>query len=226
MDRIDMNAKKLASYIDHTLLKPQASENDISRVCREAIEYGFFSVCINPSYVSLVSNFLKNSSVKVCSVLGFPFGANTLDVKILEAKKAIQDGANEIDMVINLGAMKSGKYQQVKDEINAIVEQVKQYNNTAVKVIIETGLLNRDEKILACKIVKESKADFVKTSTGFNTSGATIADVKLLRQVVGPNFAIKASGGIRTYNNAMQLINAGANRLGTSSGVLILKEII
>ncbi|TRO42899.1 deoxyribose-phosphate aldolase [Candidatus Bathyarchaeota archaeon] len=221
-----MNAKKLASYIDHTLLKPQASENDISRVCREAIEYGFFSVCINPSYVSLVSNFLKNSSVKVCSVLGFPFGANTLDVKILEAKKAIQDGANEIDMVINLGAMKSGKYQQVKDEINAIVEQVKQYNNTAVKVIIETGLLNRDEKILACKIVKESKADFVKTSTGFNTSGATIADVKLLRQVVGPNFAIKASGGIRTYNNAMQLINAGANRLGTSSGVLILKEII
>lgn len=221
-----MNAKKLASYIDHTLLKPQASENDISRVCREAIEYGFFSVCINPSYVSLVSNFLKNSSVKVCSVLGFPFGANTLDVKILEAKKAIQDGANEIDMVINLGAMKSGKYQQVKDEINAIVEQVKQYNNTAVKVIIETGLLNRDEKILACKIVKESKADFVKTSTGFNTSGATIADVKLLRQVVGPNFAIKASGGIRTYNNAIQLINAGANRLGTSSGVLILKEII
>ena len=217
---------ELAGLIDHTILKPYSSEHDIERICQEAIEYGFWSVCVNPSYVSLASHFAKNTKVKVCSVLGFPFGANTLEVKIHEAKKAIQDGANEIDMVINLGALRSGKYEIVKNEIEKVVEQGKSQSNTIIKVIIETGLLNEKDKILACELVKKSGADFVKTSTGFNAPGATISDVKLLRKIVGPDFGVKASGGIKTLHDALRLIDAGANRIGTSSGVAIIKEMI
>ena len=215
---------EFANLIDHTLLKPYSSEDDIKRICQEAIEYGFWSVCVNPSYVSLASHCVSNTSVKVCSVLGFPFGANTLEVKIHEAKKAIQDGANEIDMVINLGALRSGKYEIVKDEIEKVVNQGKNQKNTIIKVIIETGLLTQKEKVLACQIVKESGADFVKTSTGFNAPGATVKDVKLLRKIVGPDFGVKASGGIRTYSDTLKMIKAGANRIGTSSGVAILNE--
>lgn len=218
--------KELAGLIDHTLLKPYSSECDIERICQEAKEYGFCSVCINPSYVSLASQFVRNTKVKVCSVLGFPFGANTLEVKIHEAKKAIQDGANEIDMVINLGALRSGKYEIVKNEIEKVVAQGKNQRNTIIKVIIETGLLTEKEKILVCQLVKQSGADFVKTSTGFNASGATVSDVKLLRNIVGPDFGVKASGGIRTLNDTLKLIEAGANRIGTSSGVAILKEML
>lgn len=217
---------EFANLIDHTLLKPYSSEDDIKRICQEAIEYGFWSVCVNPSYVSLAFNCVSNTSVKVCSVLGFPFGSNTLEVKILEAKKAIQDGANEIDMVINLGALRSGKYDVVKKEIEKVVDQGKSQKNTIIKVIIETGLLTNKEKILACQFVKESGADFVKTSTGFNAPGATVSDVKLLRKIVGPDFGIKASGGIRTYFEMANLIKAGANRIGTSSGVAIINEIM
>jgi deoxyribose-phosphate aldolase len=217
---------ELAGLIDHTLLKPYSSEDDIKRICQEAIEYGFWSVCVNPNYVSLASQYVKNSSVKVCSVLDFPFGANTLEVKIHEAKKSIQDGANELDMVINLGALRSGKYDIVKNEIEKVVEQGKSQRNTIIKVIIETGLLTEKEKILACELVKKSEADFVKTSTGFNAPGATVTDVELLRKIVGPDFGVKASGGIRTLNDALKLIEAGANRIGTSSGVAIIKEMI
>jgi deoxyribose-phosphate aldolase len=217
---------ELANLIDHTLLKPYSSEEDIKRICQEAIEYGFWSVCVNPSYVSLASHCVRNTNVKVCSVLSFPFGSNTLEVKLLEAKKAIQDGANEIDMVINLGALRSGRYEIVKNEIKKVVDQGKSQKNTIIKVIIETGLLTKKEKIFACKIVQESGADFVKTSTGFNGPGATVSDVKLLRKIVGPDFGVKASGGIRTYINMLKLIEAGANRIGTSSGIAILNEII
>jgi deoxyribose-phosphate aldolase len=217
---------ELAGLIDHTILKPYSSEHDIERLCQEAIEYGFWSVCVNPSYVSLASHFVRNTKVKVCSVLGFPFGANTLEVKVYEAKKAIQDGADEIDMVINLGALRSGKYEIVKNEIEKVVEQGKSQRNTIIKVIIETGLLTEKEKILACELVKKSEADFVKTSTGFNALGATVTDVELLRKIVGPDFGVKASGGIRTLNDALKLIEAGANRIGTSSGVAIIKEMI
>jgi len=221
-----MSKEELAGLIDHTLLKPHASEDEVRRICQEAINYGFWSVCINPSYVSFASHFVRNECVKVCSVMGFPFGANTLEVKIHEAKKAIQDGANEIDMVINLGALKSGNYEIVKREIESVVEQGKRQGDTIIKVIIETGLLSEKEKVLACELVKESGADFVKTSTGFNVSGATVSDVELLRDIVGSDFGVKASGGIRTYNDALKMIGAGANRIGTSSGVAIISEII
>ena len=217
---------ELACMIDHTLLKPDSTENDIERLCQEAIEYGFWSVCVNPSYVSLASDLVKNTRVNVCSVVAFPFGATALDVKILEAKKAIQDGANEIDMVINIGALRSGKYGTIKNEIEKVVEEGKKQGNKTIKVIIETGLLTKKEKILACQFVKESRADFIKTSTGFNASGATVSDVTLLRKIVGPDFGVKASGGIRTLNDTIKLIEAGANRIGTSSGVAILNEII
>jgi deoxyribose-phosphate aldolase len=217
---------KLANLIDHTLLKPYSSEDDIKRICKEAIEYGFWSVCVNPSYVALAFDCVGNTDVKICSVLGFPFGSNTLEVKVLEAKKAIQDGANEIDMVINLGAIRSGKYETAKKEIKKVVDQAKIQKDIIIKVIIETGLLNNEEKIHACQLVKESGADFVKTSTGFNAPGATVSDVKLLRKIVGPDFGVKASGGIRTYLDVLKMIEAGANRIGTSSGVAILNEIV
>ncbi|MDH5438364.1 MAG: deoxyribose-phosphate aldolase [Candidatus Bathyarchaeota archaeon] len=216
--------EKLAKLIDYTLLKPDATKDDIKRLCEEAKKYGFWSVCVNPTYVSLANDILRETDVKVCSVVGFPLGANTPEVKALEAERAVNDGASEIDMVINIGALKSRDYELVEEDIRKVVERAKARKDTVVKVIIETGLLTEDEKVLACRLVKESGADFVKTSTGFNAPGATVHDVKLMRSVVGSNFGLKASGGIKTHRDATKLIEAGANRIGTSSGVAIIGE--
>ena len=216
--------KQLAMLIDHTLLKPNATKDDIARLCEEAKKYGFWSVCVNPSYVSLATDILGESDVKVCSVVGFPLGANTPEVKAFEAEKAVSDGAREIDMVINIGALKSRDYELVNRDMRIVVERAKAQKDTVVKVIIETGLLTEDEKVLVCRLVKEAGADFVKTSTGFNAHGATVYDVKLIRNTVGPNFGVKASGGIRTYRDAIKLIRAGATRIGTSLGVVIIGE--
>lgn len=216
--------EQLAKLIDHTILKPTATKTDIRRLCDEAKKYGFWSVCVNPTYVSLATTILKKTPVKVCSVTGFPLGANTSEVKALEAEKAIIDGASEIDMVLNIGALKSHEDELVMRDIREVVGRAKSQRETVVKVIIECGLLTEDEKIFACKLVKESGADFVKTSTGFNAPGANVHDVKLIRNVVGSDLGIKASGGIRTYRDAIKLIEAGANRIGTSSGVAIILE--
>ena len=216
--------EQIAKLIDHTLLTPDATKDDIQRLCEEAKKYGFWSVCVNPNYVSLATNILGETHVRVCSVVGFPLGANKPEVKAFEAERAINDGAHEIDMVLNVGALKSRDYELVKEDIREVVERAKTRKDTIVKVIIETGLLKEDEKVLACKLVKESGADFVKTSTGFNAPGANVHDVSLLRSAVGSNFGVKASGGIRTYCDATKLIEAGANRIGTSSGVAIMAE--
>ena len=221
-----ISKEELAGLIDHTILKPQTSEIEVAKICQEAINYGFWSVCVNPSYVSFASRSIRNKPIRVCSVVGFPFGSNTVEVKVHEATKAIQDGANEIDMVINLGALKSGNNELVRHEIESVVEAGKCQKDTIIKVIIETGLLSEKEKIRVCELVKNSGADFVKTSTGFNSSGATTSDVELLRNVVGSDFGVKASGGIRSYDDAIKMIEAGANRIGTSSGVAIINEII
>ena len=221
-----LSKKEMARFIDHTLLKPAATRDDINYLCQEALSFNFYSVCVNPVYVSLASKILQGSDVKVCCVVGFPFGSNVSEVKAFEAEKAILDGANEIDMVISLGALKSGELEEVRNDIQGVVRKAKlAKKDVKVKVIIETGLLSKEEKIIACKLVKESGADFVKTSTGINSTGATIEDIILLRKCVGSEFGVKASGGIRSYEAAINLINAGASRLGTSSGSKIINEI-
>lgn len=213
-------APELAKYIDHTLLKPNATEAEIIKLCEEAKKYGFASVCVNPSYVSLASKLLKGSSVKVCTVVGFPLGATSTFTKVMETRDAIANGANEIDMVINVGALKSKNYDLVKSDIARVVEAAA---GNCVKVIIETALLTNEEKIKACELAKEAGADFVKTSTGFSSGGATVEDVELMRKVVGPNMGVKASGGIRDYQTAQQMIKAGATRIGASASVAIIK---
>jgi len=199
----------LNSLIDHTLLKPTTTQTEILQLCDETKKYKFWSVCVNPVWVKLA----KEQGVKVCSVIGFPLGANTLAVKVAEARQAIKDGAEELDVVIT-------KPTEIKKTVAAVLPVA---NNKIIKVIIETCYLTNQEKILAAKLVKQSGADFVKTSTGFGPGGATVADVKLLRKVVGPDFGVKASGGIKTKEQAMDLVAAGANRLGTSSGVDICR---
>jgi len=194
-----LDKKKLARLIDHTLLRADATRDDIKRLCQEAKKFGFWSACVNPYYVSLASEILKNSDVKICSVVGFPLGANTSETKVYEAEKAVNDGASEVDMVMNIGALKSGDCELVKRDIQRVVKRVKSQKDTIVKVIIETGLLTDDEKVFASKLVKEAGADFVKTSTGFNNYGATVHDVRLIRKTVGARFGVKASGGIKTY---------------------------
>ncbi len=211
----------IASIIDHTLLKPEATEDDIKKVCAEAIEYKFKSVCINTSYVSLVSRLLSGSGVVTCCVVGFPLGASSTRAKVDETYDALKNGAKEIDMVINIGALKSGDWNTVKRDIEGVTNACK--GRALVKVILETSLLNDEEKIRACTIAKMAGADFVKTSTGFNKGGATIEDIILMRKVVGPNMGVKASGGIRDTETARAMIEAGANRLGTSSGINIVK---
>lgn len=221
-----INKKDMARLIDHTLLKPAATKDDIVLLCKEAISFDFYSVCVNPVYVLFASKILSKSKVKVCCVVGFPLGSNASEVKAFEAEKAILDGADEIDMVINLGALKTGDIKEVKQDIQGVVDKAKlAQKDVKVKVIIETGLLSKKEKISACKLVKDSGADFVKTSTGINSTGATVEDIKLIRKIVGSDFGVKASGGIRTYKDAEDLIDAGASRLGTSSGSKIIKEI-
>lgn len=213
---------KINKYIDHTLLKPEATEKEIHDLCEEAIEYDFMSVCVQPYWVSKVSVFLNDTDVKVCTVVGFPHGANTKEVKAFEAKQAVQKGADEVDMVINIGAAKEGKFDTIREEISAVAEAVK--GQALLKVILETALLTDDEIVSVSEAAKAAGADFVKTSTGFSTGGATLADVSLMRQTVGPDMGVKASGGVRTYADALAFIEAGATRLGASSGKAIVDE--
>ena len=211
---------KLNKYIDHTLLKPDASQEQIATLIEEAKKYDFASVCVNPTWVSFAAQALKGTDVKVCTVIGFPLGANTPELKAFETSDAIQNGANEIDMVINIGSLKSQNFDLVEKDIRAVVEAAK---GTLVKVIIETCLLTDEEKVKACQIAQEAGADFVKTSTGFSTGGATVADVALMRKTVGPDMGVKASGGARSYEDALAFIKAGATRIGASSGVAIME---
>ncbi|MBN1755372.1 deoxyribose-phosphate aldolase [bacterium] len=212
----------LASLIDHTMLKPEASRDDILRLCDEALEYKFASVCVNPCWVDLCANKLKGSGVKVCSVIGFPLGATTTRVKRLEAEEAIAHGAAEVDMVINIGFLKSGDLLAVRNDIAEVVEICGP--DVILKVIIETALLNEEEKIKACVAAKSAGANFVKTSTGFAAGGATVEDVALMRRVVGEEMGVKASGGIRDYHKALEMVKSGASRIGASSSVGILKR--
>ncbi|HFI0694289.1 TPA: deoxyribose-phosphate aldolase [Streptococcus suis] len=211
---------KLNKYIDHTVLKPETTKEQVAKVLEEAKEYDFASVCINPTWVSFAAEGLKGTDVKVCTVIGFPLGANTSAVKAFETKDAIENGADEIDMVINIGALKSKNYDLVLEDIKAVVTAS---GDKLVKVIIETCLLTDEEKVKACELSKEAGADFVKTSTGFSTGGATVEDVALMRKTVGPDMGVKASGGARSYEDAIAFIEAGASRIGASSGVAIMK---
>ena len=210
----------LASYIDHTLLKPDATKEQIKKLCEEARQHGFFSVCVNGSRVELARHLLDDSEVKVAAVVGFPLGAMSTDAKRYEAEAAIDDGAQEIDLVLNIGQLKDGDDQYVLRELRDVVEAA---DERTVKVIIETCLLTEPEKVRACQLICDSGAHFVKTSTGLSAGGATIEDVKLLRQAAGPNFGVKASGGIRDTATALAMIEAGATRLGTSNGVALVK---
>ena len=212
---------KLNKYIDHTLLKADATKEQITKLCNEAKQYDFASVCVNTCYVPLCKELLKDSDVKVCTVVGFPLGAMDSKSKAYEAKTAVLNGAEEVDMVINIGALKDKDYKYVTNDIKEIVEASKP---AIVKVIIETCLLTDEEKIAACKCVLEAKAAFVKTSTGFSTNGATLEDVKLMKETVKDNCKVKAAGGIRTYEDAIKMIEAGADRLGCSAGIKIMEE--
>lgn len=212
---------KLSKYIDHTLLKADASAEDIQKLCTEAIKYDFMSVCINPCYVSLAKKLLEGSDVKVCTVIGFPLGANTIATKTFEASEAIKNGADEIDMVLNISKLKANNFAYIVEEIKAIRNVCT--TPIVLKVIIETCLLNDEQKVNACQCIMDAKADFVKTSTGFSTGGATIQDVKLLRQTVGDRIKVKASGGIRTKEDFKNMIDAGADRIGTSNGCNLIK---
>ena len=209
----------LSSHIDHTNLRPDALHSDIEILCKEAVQYKFASVCINPVYVSYAKSILKDENPKVCSVVGFPLGADSEEMKYAEARFLIFQGVDEIDMVMNIAFLKERKLDLVKNEIKKVVEAA---DGNCVKVIIETSLLNQDEKALACNIVMESGAAFVKTSTGFSSSGATLEDVRLIKKLVGDRVGIKASGGIKTKNEALKLIEVGATRIGTSRGVEII----
>ncbi|EFU76138.1 deoxyribose-phosphate aldolase [Lachnoanaerobaculum saburreum] len=205
---------------DHTILKADATRKDVKRVCDEAMAYSFCSVCVNSYYVPYVANLLHGSDVKICSVVGFPLGAMSTRAKALEAKIAVMDGADEIDMVINIGALKDRDYSVVLEDIKAVKEACE---DKTLKVIIETCLLNDVEKVKACELAKEAGADFVKTSTGFSTGGAKVEDVKLMRATVGPDMGVKASGGIHDNEFAKELVEAGANRLGTSATIQIVE---
>ena len=217
-----LNAAALAKYIDHTLLKPDATARDIEQLCREAMDHHFWSVCVNGSRVAQAYALVENSGVKVACTVGFPLGAMTTDTKHLEVEAAIDDGAQEIDVMLNIGRLKDGDDAYVLRELRDIVEAA---DERTVKVILETCLLSRDEKIRACKLVVESGAHFVKTSTGFSTSGATTHDVQLMRECVGPKFGVKASGGIRDAKIALGMIESGATRVGTSASVAIVKGL-
>jgi deoxyribose-phosphate aldolase len=216
-------ARDWAGFVDHTLLKPEATEADITRLCEEAAQYRFASVCVNPSWVKTSACVLRGSGVPVCTVVGFPLGATLPDVKAYETRRAIFDGAREIDMVINIGALKSGDDCAVEYDIRAVVEAAHEAG-VLVKTIIETALLTDDEKVRACLAAKRAGADFVKTSTGFAKSGATVADVALMRRTVGPDLGVKAAGGVKGIEDARAMVEAGATRLGASVGVKIAQE--
>jgi deoxyribose-phosphate aldolase len=211
---------ELASMIDHTLLKPETAPAAIERLCEEAAQYHFASVCVQPSYVKLAAQCLQGSPVKACTVIGFPLGANQTSIKAYEAAQAIKDGAEELDMVLHIGALKSKDDEYVYKDIKAVVEAAP---GKVIKVILETGYLSCEEKQRACRIVKDAGAHFVKTSTGFGPGAATVEDIRLMREIVGPDFGVKASGGVRTYEDAVHMIEAGANRIGTSAGPVLVK---
>ena len=213
---------QLASMIDHTLLKPEATPDQIAQLCFEARKYGFASVCVNPGHVKLCADLLRGSEVKVCTVIGFPLGATSPETKVYETETALRDGATEIDMVINIGALKGADYTWVARDIRGVVE-IAHAAGAIVKVIIETSLLSDEEKVKASLLAKEAGADFVKTSTGFAGGGATAQDVALIRRVVGPEMGIKAAGGVRTFEDAKSMVAAGATRLGASAGVKIVQ---
>lgn len=213
----------VAGYIDHTLLKPEATREEIEKLCQEARAFNFASVCVNPTWVKECAYSLRGSPVKVCSVVGFPLGATLADVKAYETRRAVFDGATEIDMVINIGALKSGDDATVRRDIGAVVEAAHE-GCAIVKVIIETALLTDEEKVRACLLAKESGADFVKTSTGFSKGGATVADIELMRRAVGSEVGVKAAGGVKDLASAREMIAAGATRIGASAGVKIVQE--
>lgn len=213
----------IAKYIDHTLLKPEATPAQIAQLCTEALRHGFASVCVNPSHVAFAAHLLRNSPVKVCTVIGFPLGATATVIKVAEASAALAAGAQELDMVINIGMLKSGDHFHVENEIARVVGLAHK-DGAIVKVIIETCLLTDDEKRTACMLAKSAGADFVKTSTGFSSGGATVADIALIRAAVGPKMGVKASGGVGDYATAQAMIKAGATRIGTSKGVAIVEE--
>jgi deoxyribose-phosphate aldolase len=215
-----LKPNEIAAYIDHTLLAPDATEDQIEKLCNEAKSYNFASVCTNGTYTKLCHQLLEGSSVKVCTVVGFPLGASKSEVKIFETAQAVKDGAQEIDMVINIGLLKMGHHDQLLQEIKGVREASK---GLPLKVIIETALLSDEEKREACHIAVKGGANFVKTSTGFSKGGATVEDVALMRQTVGFDIGVKAAGGVRSYSDAIEMIEAGASRLGTSSGVAIVK---
>jgi len=215
--------KKITKIIDHTNLKPSATKDDILKLCKEAKQHNFGAVCINPANVKIAKEFLKGSDVKVCTVIGFPLGATPSKVKAFETQQAINDGAVEIDMVLNIGALKSGDLELIKNDIKVVVDAS---GNNLTKVILETCYLSDEEIISACEIAKEVGADFVKTSTGFGSGGATEEHIRLMRKVVGEKLGVKASGGIRSYETFKKMINAGATRIGASSSIKIMEEYI
>lgn len=219
---MQLTAKELASYIDHTALKPDTTQAQIETLCQEATRHGFAAVCVNPVWVRHAAGQLANTSVAVAAVVGFPLGANTAAIKARETQQALADGANEVDMVLNIGALKGGDFDTVRDDITAVTE-VTRARDAVCKVILETALLTDKEKRIACRLAQEAGADYVKTSTGFGPGGATVNDVALMREVVGPEMGIKAAGGIRTAEDARRMIAAGATRLGASSGVQIVE---
>ena len=222
MDKMKITASEMAKYIDHTLLKPEATVSSFDSLCREAIQYGFKAVCVNSAWVTYVADSVHGKGIAVCSVVGFPLGAMHSAAKACEAERAIKDGATELDMVLNVGALKSGDIKSVEADIRAVRQVAAK--PIVLKVIIETCLLSEAEKKQACEIVQSAGADFVKTSTGFAGGGATVEDVKLMRGVVGNEMGVKASGGIKDRSSAIAMIKAGANRLGTSSGVAIVEK--
>jgi deoxyribose-phosphate aldolase len=214
----------LASLIDHTLLKPDATRDEVEQLCREAAQFCFASVCVNPNWVALCRELLRDSGVKVCTVIGFPLGAHLPDLKAYETRRAIEQGAEEVDMVINIGALKSRDYALVEQDIHGVVQAARTSGrDIIVKVILETALLSRDEKVMGCTLSKAAGADYVKTSTGFAGGGATVEDVQLMRETVGPEMGVKASGGVRTRDDAEKMVAAGATRLGASAGVKIVR---
>ncbi|KUP06032.1 deoxyribose-phosphate aldolase [Bacillus coahuilensis p1.1.43] len=215
--------KEIAKMIDHTLLKPEATKDQVKVLCEEAAKYGFASVCVNPTWVTYASELLKHTDVKVCTVIGFPLGATTPETKAFETKNAIENGATEVDMVVNIGAIKSGDWELVERDINAVTAAAK--GKALSKVIIETCLLTDEEKVKACELSVRAGADYVKTSTGFSTGGATVEDIALMRKTVGPDLGVKASGGVRSSEDAETMINAGATRIGASSGVKIVQGL-
>jgi deoxyribose-phosphate aldolase len=221
---VELTDVTIAALIDHTLLRPEATHDDILKVCREAVHYKFATVCTNPYWVPVVAAELRGSPVKACTVIAFPFGATSTEVKVFETQAALHAGAQEIDMVQNLGALRSGDWGTVQDDIAAVVD-VAHRAGAIVKVILETALLDDDQKITACRLARNARADFVKTSTGFGPAGATVYDIELMRRTVGPEMGVKAAGGIRGLDDLKKMVDAGATRIGTSSSVRIIEAV-